>query len=222
MNFPFSRRHMTSPSVLKEDIPELEPDSDGSVSAWSASCENESANGAVPLNAPNTGKRTVVSFSTVVIREYNTILGDNPSVSIGCPLSLGWEYASEFVAALDDYEGTKPEARHPSELRLTSSEREVRLKSFGFSRLEILEGTRVAKVTRQQRMKTIETLQLAKFQELIEKANRKIFRAGRKRKEKELLKRSASLNCGVLNSQKPALKKDERVRRLLSVQNIPR
>ena len=210
-----------SPSVSKEDIPELEPDSDGSVSVWSVSCENECANAVQPIKTQGTVKGTVVSFSTVVIREYNTILGDNPSVSIGCPLSLGWDYASEFVAALDDYESTKPEARHPSELRLTSSEREVRLKSFGFSRMEILEGTKVAMVTRQQRMKTIETLQLAKFQELIENANRKIFKAGRKRKEKELLRRTTSLNCGVSHSQKPALKKDG-VRRLLSVQTMSR
>jgi len=87
--------------------------------------------------------------------------------------------------------------------------------------MEILEGTKIAMLTRQQRMKTVETLQLAKFQELLENANRKIFRAGRKRREKELLRRSASLNCVVLNSPKPALKKDG-VRRLLSVQTMSR
>ena len=46
-----------------------------------------------------------VSFSHLQVREYEVTLGDNPSVSSGVPLSLGWRYnPNERISKLDDDE----------------------------------------------------------------------------------------------------------------------
>lgn len=43
-------------------------------------------------------------WGDLVIFEFPNILGDNPGVSEGAPLELGWKHESESVVAIEYYE----------------------------------------------------------------------------------------------------------------------
>lgn len=52
-----------------------------------------------------------VGFSSVIIREYDQTIGDNPSVSYGPPISLDWEYTQLECVTLEHYEAHRPPRR---------------------------------------------------------------------------------------------------------------
>lgn len=55
-----------------------------------------------------------VSFSHLQVREYEVTLGDNPSVSSGVPISLGWRYnPNERISKLDDDDNSDVEVDDP-------------------------------------------------------------------------------------------------------------
>jgi hypothetical protein len=45
-----------------------------------------------------------VIFDSIIIREYERVVGDNPSCSRGPPISIGWSYVLAHQYPLDDYE----------------------------------------------------------------------------------------------------------------------
>lgn len=85
---------------------------------------------------PHTRKYSV-SFSTLDIYEHVRILGDNPSVSSGPPLSIGW-MAVRSVRGMDvsQYEDWRGERRSRAALTVPRQLREEWLLDEGFSRAE--------------------------------------------------------------------------------------
>ena len=47
---------------------------------------------------------TSVCFGDLTIYEFKNVLGDNPAVSEGAPLTIGWKHETMNVIALDYYE----------------------------------------------------------------------------------------------------------------------
>lgn len=49
-------------------------------------------------------KKADVFFGSVVVYEFISMLGDNPAVSEGAPLTIGWKHESKNVVDVDYYE----------------------------------------------------------------------------------------------------------------------
>mmetsp|Transcript_5538 Transcript_5538/g.8486 ORF Transcript_5538/g.8486 Transcript_5538/m.8486 type:complete len:483 (-) Transcript_5538:27-1475(-) len=101
---------------------------------------------------------TCVKFHQIEIREYEQILADNPSVSCGPPLGLGWDYQkTPLVFSVEEYENYKgPTRRVRSEMIMPQHVREVKLKEeWQVPSHDIEERLKEIRQARQQRGKTI-------------------------------------------------------------------
>ncbi len=133
-------------------------------------------------------RQSRVSFAHVNIREYERVLGDNPSVTSGPPLSIGWRHSPTLLTvSLDDYESGKGFPRSSSEYLVPKSVRETMLKEHaGVSRREIVNAVRIIQKEKAGRRKTVVNLGMAPAEERIEEV---------KRKMKTILKPSSSYSC---------------------------
>ena len=101
------RRRVSTDFSLKSCL------SSSSVNLLHSSCSTATNNKSPSSNNNGSSKKNEefnmvrnVSFSHLQIRHYEVTLGDNPSVSSGAPLSLGWRYdPNEYVSTLDPQQG---------------------------------------------------------------------------------------------------------------------
>ncbi|KAL3810460.1 hypothetical protein ACHAXA_008822 [Cyclostephanos tholiformis] len=126
-----------------------------------------------------------VAFAHVNIREYERVLGDNPSVRSGPPLSIGWRYSPEpLTISIEDYEFAKGPPRSSAEFCVPKTVRESMLKEHAeVSRPQMVAAVRSIQKDKAQRRKTVVNLGMAGVEEKIE---------GAKRKVNKILRRSSS------------------------------
>ena len=99
-----------------------------------------------------------VRFDTVEIREYPYVLGDNPSVSAGPPLSIGWEPQDEFTVGFDEYETGKPtRPRDIYEMRFDETLRLLILQSSGYTMREIAQAVIDVRIIQHHREETAQS-----------------------------------------------------------------
>lgn len=134
-----------------------------------------------------------VHFEQITIREYPIMLGDNPGGTTGPPLTIDWQHdpSTEVTVGVDEYEETRPARRLYLEMAIPASERTFILKKVGYSRSEIVDGTRPVNIARSQRVRTREALGLQAVTEVWEKISRKALNVmtlgAKKRSERKFL-----------------------------------
>mmetsp|Transcript_646 Transcript_646/g.1023 ORF Transcript_646/g.1023 Transcript_646/m.1023 type:complete len:155 (-) Transcript_646:629-1093(-) len=87
-----------------------------------------------------------VCFGEVTIREYDMILGINPAVKLGAPVTITWDYREESPVHIDDYERSRMGKRHtnPRHFYLSYYRRKDILESAGYSSKEFNDAERQA------------------------------------------------------------------------------
>ena len=92
------------------------------------------------MRSKSASKVKKTEFGHVMVREYERCVGDNPAVSSGVPISLGWGYLKTRVIEIDIFETKvrKPGPRTSKDFFLTPQQRfHVLLDDWGFSTREI-------------------------------------------------------------------------------------
>ena len=118
-----------------------------------------------------------VHFTTVSVRHYPIILGNNPFVTSGPSLELAWEHESsmnEMNIPLDSYEAFHaPIRRSEWDLALSRGERESQLLESGFTREEIATAIRETSRIKSQRAQTALNIRMEGVEEFTENARRR-------------------------------------------------
>jgi hypothetical protein len=97
-----------------------------------------------------------VSWSIVQFRTYEAILGDNPSVSAGPPICLGWKYdaeTSDISLSIDDYEERRSQRRSKEQLLVPLFDRERTVMAAGYSRSEVNDVVKALQIIKSSRQK---------------------------------------------------------------------
>ena len=103
-------------------------------------------------------QRNHVRFTNVEVKYYPIIIGDSPSVSDGCPVTIDWEPIGISVATVNEFEIFRRNTRrHCSDIKLNELARYEILLDAGYNAFDILEGQRLARQLKSERMSSFYT-----------------------------------------------------------------
>lgn len=91
-----------------------------------------------------------VSFSHATIYEFPVVLGDNPAVSGGSPLTIGWKHIDQDTIDLDFLEFSK-KRRTKKQLLMKAGERDLYLLSLGYTLEQLMKISEECKSIRDSR-----------------------------------------------------------------------
>lgn len=147
---------------------------DGQVPKSIIKVKRADSSGSVSVDSK--GMRRCV-FSSVDIREHERVAGDNPCVSSGVPLSLGWGHYQHDSILLDDYELNKGPSRDKIEMMVPPGVRKEMLRDgFSVSISDMNAAIREVNITKRQRRHTVGTEHLEGWTEAAQSAKRKLGR----------------------------------------------
>lgn len=136
-----------------------------------------SADSLASAEAGSDAPRKRCSFACVDIREYERVAGDNPCVSRGVPLSIGWGYCQHESIALNEYEFNRGPPRDKIEMMVPSDIRKQILQDeFGVSIDEMNAAMREVTITKKHRKHTDGVEPFEGLTEVAQSAKRKFKR----------------------------------------------
>ena len=134
-------------------------------------------------------KKKRVEFDSIILRNYSIIVGDNPSVSYGPPLSLSWDYVEYAPVDVDDYERNRGDRRNVRQMVLNYYNRRNLLRLHGnYSDEELRAAWKDVKKVRRQRYITqtyMSSFPLRHTEEALQSAVRKVKRVTGAREGRE-------------------------------------
>jgi len=120
-------------------------------------------------------KKKNVRFNVIYFRDYERMIGDNPSCTTGPPVGIGWSYGKTRVIDVNSYEAARSYRKSPSHLILSREEREALLLNWGASFHDIIEAVRSNLKIKNQRRQTVTNLgKVERIEEAFESATRKL------------------------------------------------
>lgn len=138
-----------------------------------------------------------LTFGDVEVRSHLMILGDNPAVSSGAPVTIDWDPYHVAACPIDAYEKEREgQIRHSLECRIPEQARfEILKQVHGAS--EITKCIKKVKQSKRERLET--SSQLYKFEkdERIEKLTRGLRNVftNKKKKEREYFEKCLEFEC---------------------------
>jgi len=116
-----------------------------------------------------------VQFASIHIRDYERVVGDNPSCTIGPPVGIGWKYDETRVIDVDTFEASRTYKKSTSHLIISREEREALLLNWGASFHDIIEAVRGNLKIKNQRRQTVTNLgKIERIEEAFESATSKL------------------------------------------------
>jgi hypothetical protein len=97
-----------------------------------------------------------VTFSELTVREYPLILGDNPSVSEGAPLTIGWKPQQSYTRNLELYEYTRKERKSKVPRRSVQDRAQILL-CGGYGLEEIARATLMVEEVKKMRADSLKS-----------------------------------------------------------------
>jgi len=131
--------------------------------------------------SPKSNRTRKIDFSTVEVRQYERILGDNPSCSSGAPVSIGWKFFQERTLCLsvDEYEYSHGHFRDECDMVLDRQERETLLYELGYSEKDLAKVVRENVKMKKNRRQTVNNLPIMKIEVAVESMTKKLTGAFR-------------------------------------------
>ena len=104
---------------------------------------------------PKTAKsKRNIHFGEVLVRDYGMILGDNPCVSYGPPVTIDWDYVEYGALPVDEYEFHRPPRRGLREMGMNYYQRKNLLTLAGYTEDEFKAVKKQVKKQQSQRYVT--------------------------------------------------------------------
>lgn len=106
---------------------------------------------------PSRKKGSTVQFSTIKIREYDRIIGDNPACSSGPPMTFDWSYTQKPPISVNEYETSRQPRRRKKRQHLYlafTTRRNIMGLHFGATEEEMDKAEKKIKVIRKGRLKS--------------------------------------------------------------------
>jgi hypothetical protein len=119
-----------------------------------------------------------VGFDSVEIKYHKYILGDNPAVSDGAPISIGWKAHDHEIVNVDCYEATRASTKNKKKSkppRLAVHHRAKILLKSGYSVGQLADMTQQVQEVQRQRAESSENQKWDRLNEFAESSG-KIFK----------------------------------------------